>query len=72
LPAIVARKPKRPSLPASRFVTIGRNAPLDEVGWRIHTPDFISEKANYFSPEGLTAISENQPSGKSPVRHRDE
>src|SRR5689334_18453324 len=31
-PAFVSREPSRPSHPASRFVTIGRNVPLDETG----------------------------------------
>ena len=31
-PAFVSRGPTRPSHPAPRFVTIGRNAPLDELG----------------------------------------
>jgi len=35
-------------IPASRFVTIGRNAPLDEAGWFLHTPDLVSEKAKCF------------------------
>ena len=39
-PAFVSRGPTRPSHPAPRFVTIGRNAPLDESGWARINHDF--------------------------------
>jgi hypothetical protein len=37
-----------------------------------HTPEFISDKANYFSRAGLTGIRKISPSGKSPRLKRDE
>jgi hypothetical protein len=46
-------------------VTIGRNAPLDEAGWRILSTVFVSEKAKYFSQAGLTRTRKISPTGKS-------
>jgi hypothetical protein len=34
------RRRPRPPQPASRFVTIGRNVPLDEAGWAYGKHDF--------------------------------
>jgi hypothetical protein len=50
--AFVSRKPNVHRIPASRVVTIARNAPLNEAGWR-HTIT-ISDKAKeiYFSNQG--------------------
>jgi hypothetical protein len=40
--SLVSRSRPRPPQPASRFVTIGRNVPLDEAGWesKIISSDF--------------------------------
>jgi hypothetical protein len=46
-------------------VTIGRNAPLDEAGWRTISMILVSEKAKYFSERGLTRIRKISPTGKS-------
>jgi hypothetical protein len=48
-------QPSRPSLPASHFVTIGRNVPLHEAGWRkeITISDF--QQQIYFCGQGLNA-----------------
>ena len=57
--------PMRPSQPASRFVTIGRNVPPGEAGWRQDNHIFPKNERRIFLREGLDTISENQPSGKS-------
>jgi hypothetical protein len=62
--------PKRPSQPAPRFVTIAIRPSVQARDGTNHTPDFASDKAKYFCSQGLTAISENQPSGKSAWRKR--
>jgi hypothetical protein len=46
--AFVSRKPNVHRIPAPRVVTIARNAPLNEAGWR-HTIMFSEKKkAKYF------------------------
>jgi hypothetical protein len=50
----VVRQISRPPHPASRSVTIGRNAPHAEAGRVNHTLFANSVKQKYFSKEGWT------------------
>jgi hypothetical protein len=55
----------RPSHPASTFVTIAKRPSQRRRDGEGHTPDLRFWKSEIFFTEGLDAISENQPSGKS-------
>jgi len=46
----------RPSHSASRFVTIGRNVPHLEAGWRQSITVFRKTEDKYFSSRGLTSL----------------
>src|SRR6185312_2884529 len=41
--------PKHPPQPAARFVTIGRNVPLNEAGWQMKITFSDFQQSNYFS-----------------------
>src|SRR5450755_3096529 len=56
----------RPPHPAPRFVTIGRNAPLNEAGCERGTiHQFLKNGSKIFLREGWTGIRGRRPSGKS-------
>ena len=64
--------PSRPPHPAPRFVTIGRNAPCIEAGWREESTYFRKTEVNYFFARGLDRFFERQvicPSGTPAQRH---
>jgi hypothetical protein len=50
---------------ASRVVTIARNAPLNEAGWRQRNINSEKEKEIYFLREGWTAQISLKPLAKS-------
>ena len=69
-PAFVCREPNVHRIPAPRVVTIARNAPLLEAGWR-HTITISEKKKEIFSPQGSTApIALKQFAKTVPVRIR--
>jgi hypothetical protein len=51
--SLVLRRSPLPPLPASRFVAIGRNVPLDEAGWRHGKHDFRFSANRLFRVEAL-------------------
>jgi len=55
-PAFVCREPNVHRIPASRVVTIARNAPLNEAGWREIITISEKKKAKYF-PRGLDSTN---------------
>src|SRR3954451_703446 len=63
--ALVSRS-ARPPHPASRFVTIGRNAPCIEAGWRDENTHFRNTESKYLFARGQDRFfASRAPSGKS-------
>jgi hypothetical protein len=56
--SLVSRSHLRPPQPASRFVTIGRNVPLDEAEWAATNHDFCFSAINLFLHPGLESAED--------------